>query len=96
MKVNPQVLKGKGDLVRLNEQGLSWTDNFGKDETFVITEVAIDQDDMNSCVKENGFKEAEKCSCYLRYTVKNGVREIDNLVFDEFDIVDLKENRFLD
>ena len=92
MEINPKVFKNNGDLVKLNKLGLEYLGNEFKNEIFQINRIFHDYDDFKSCIDENGINIAMNCTCHLRYELVNTFNRINDVIFDEMDIVDLKEN----
>lgn len=94
MKVNPKILIGNGDLVKLNKAGLDvFSENYmHRDEIFKVDNIFHDYDDFKSCIEDNGIDLAMNCTCHLRYRLVNTFNIINDVIFDEMDIVDLKEN----
>jgi hypothetical protein len=92
VEINPRTFKGEGDIVKLNNLGLSYSEGYFENELFIISDIKVDLSDLDNCIKENGIEVARNCSCYLRYELSNTFHIINDIIFDEIDIVDLKEN----
>jgi hypothetical protein len=92
MKNKYILFKGLLDTVKLNENGLDFHGDYLKEEKFRIRNIIIEPIDFQDCIKENGIEKALNCNCYLRYELSNNFHLIKDAVFDEIDLVNIREN----
>lgn len=93
MKINPFILKGIGDRVKLNKLGLSYFGSEFEDVIFEIISTEINDQEKQDCTESNNNIPIPDCTCYRYYIIRclKSKKILEPIIWDEINIVTIKE-----
>lgn len=85
MNVDPFTLIQKGDIVKINSLGLSYTGQDMKGLKFKVVQTKIDEREMQECIEASEGVFNPNCTCYRGYDLQmiGQDKVIQDMRFDE-------------